>query len=43
MYRDLGKFTEEDKWVRYINRWNLEKADPLAKNQPAEGTDHFLH
>ncbi|MGH7245180.1 MAG: zinc-dependent metalloprotease [Phycisphaerales bacterium] len=34
VYRDLGKFTEEDKWVRYINRWNLEKADPRLKISP---------
>lgn len=34
VYRDLGKFTEEDKWVRYINRWNLEKADPRLKVSP---------
>ena len=34
VYRDLGKFTEEDKWVRYINRWNVEKADPRLKISP---------
>lgn len=34
VYRDLGKFTEQDKWVRYINRWNLEKADPRLKVSP---------
>lgn len=34
VYRDLGKFTDEDKWIRYINRWNLEKADPKLKLSP---------
>src|SRR5262249_33743480 len=30
-YNDLGKFKEEDTWVRYINRWHLEKRDPSLK------------
>lgn len=34
VYRDLGKFTDEEKWIRYINRWNLEKADPKLKLSP---------
>ncbi|MGH7131755.1 MAG: zinc-dependent metalloprotease, partial [Phycisphaerales bacterium] len=33
-YRDLGKFKEDEKWVRCINRWNLEKADPKLKMSP---------
>lgn len=33
-YRDLGKFKEADKWVRYANRWHLEKADPSRKLSP---------
>ncbi len=33
-YRDLGKFKEADKWVRYANHWNLEKADPSRKLSP---------
>lgn len=33
-YRDLGKFQDEDKIVRYINRWNLEKRDPDLKLSP---------
>lgn len=33
-FRDLGKFGEDEKWVRYINRWNLEKADPKLKISP---------
>ena len=28
VYRDLGKFRDDEKWVRYINRWRLEKRDP---------------
>ncbi|MBC7835580.1 MAG: zinc-dependent metalloprotease [Phycisphaerales bacterium] len=33
-YRDLGKFKEDEKWVRHVNRWNLEKADPKLKMSP---------
>jgi len=33
-FRDLGKFKDEEKWVRYINRWHLEKADPGRKVSP---------
>lgn len=31
VYRDLGKFKDDEKWVRYINRWHLEKRDPKLK------------
>ena len=34
VYRDLGKLGSNDKWVRYINRWNLQKADPKLKMSP---------
>jgi hypothetical protein len=33
-YNDLGKFNEPDTWVRYINRWQLEKAEPSLKLSP---------
>lgn len=33
-YRDLGKFRDDKKWVRYVNRWNLEKRDPSLKMSP---------
>ncbi|MCA3003813.1 MAG: zinc-dependent metalloprotease [Planctomycetaceae bacterium] len=33
-FRDLGKFREDQKWVRYINRWHLEKADPKLQLSP---------
>ncbi len=33
-FRDLGQLGKVDKWVRYINRWNLEKADPKLKLSP---------
>lgn len=33
-FRDLGKFTDKDKWVRYINRWHLEKKDASRKMSP---------
>ena len=33
-YRDLGKYDDEQKWKRYINRWHLEKRDPKLKLSP---------
>ncbi|MEM9165637.1 MAG: zinc-dependent metalloprotease [Planctomycetota bacterium] len=33
-YRDLGKFTDDDVVVRYVNRWNLTKRDPSLKLSP---------
>ncbi len=33
-YRDLGKYRDDEKWVRYINRWSLEKRDPSLKLSP---------
>lgn len=33
-YVDLGKFTDQDKYIRYINRWKLEKRDPKLKLSP---------
>jgi hypothetical protein len=34
VYRDLGKVTDKEKWVRYANRWHLEKRDPSLKMSP---------
>jgi hypothetical protein len=34
VYRDLGKFSDREKWVRYINRWHVEKRDPKLKMSP---------
>ncbi|MFN9992991.1 MAG: zinc-dependent metalloprotease [Phycisphaerales bacterium] len=37
VYRDLGKSTEKEKWVRYINRWDLQKRDAkLSLSPPKE-------
>lgn len=33
-YQDYGKFKEPETRVRYITRWNLEKADPSLKLSP---------
>jgi hypothetical protein len=33
-FRDLGKFRDDKKWVRYINRWNVEKRDPNLRLSP---------
>ena len=36
-YRDLNQFHDENKWVRYINRWDLQKRDPsLTLSPPKE-------
>lgn len=34
MYQDYTSQTEETPYVRYINRWQLEKVDPSAKLSP---------
>ncbi len=33
-FRDLGKFRDDKKWIRYVNRWNLEKRDPNLRLSP---------
>ncbi|MCA9266700.1 MAG: DUF5117 domain-containing protein, partial [Planctomycetales bacterium] len=33
-YTDLGKYDDDEKRTRYINRWHLEKADPKLKLSP---------
>ncbi|RMH27086.1 MAG: DUF5117 domain-containing protein [Planctomycetota bacterium] len=36
-YNDLAKVPDDSTWTRYINRWNLEKADPkLSMSPPKE-------
>jgi hypothetical protein len=43
VYRDLGKMTDKDKWVRYVNRWHLEKRDAsLAVSPPKEPIVFYL-
>lgn len=43
VYRDLGKFTDKEKWNRYINRWKLEKRDPkLAMSPPKEPIVYYI-
>jgi hypothetical protein len=32
--KDFSQNVDEDRFVRYINRWNLEKADPTASISP---------
>jgi len=34
VYRDLGKIDNQDKWVRYANRWHLEKRDSSLEVSP---------
>ncbi len=34
VYRDLGKYNQKDKWVRYVNRWHVEKRDASLKMSP---------
>jgi len=33
-YRDLGSYNSDRKWVRYVNRWHLEKRDPTLRLSP---------
>ncbi|MBT4524405.1 MAG: DUF5117 domain-containing protein [Phycisphaerae bacterium] len=33
-FRDLGQFHDEDKWVHYVNRWDLQKRDPKLSLSP---------
>jgi len=40
-YRDLGKFQDDEVWTRYINRWQLEKADPKLKLSPPKEPIRF--
>lgn len=43
VYRDLGKFSDNEKWVRYVNRWHLEKRDPkLKKSEPKEPIVYYI-
>ena len=33
-FRDLGKFRDDKKWIRYVNRWDIQKRDPNLKLSP---------
>lgn len=33
-HRDIGDASAENPWKRYVNRWNLQKADPKLKMSP---------
>ncbi|MDP6986843.1 MAG: zinc-dependent metalloprotease, partial [Phycisphaerales bacterium] len=33
-HRDIGDASDENPWIRYINRWNIKKADPKLKMSP---------
>ena len=36
-YRDLARYGTDENWTRYINRWDLQKADPsLSVSPPAK-------
>ena len=40
---DLGKYNNETKYQRYINRWNLEKADPsLSMSPPKQPLIYYI-
>jgi hypothetical protein len=40
-YADLGKYQVDDTYVRYINRWHLEKRDPSLKVSPPKNAIVF--
>lgn len=43
VYRDLGKFKDQEKWIRYVNRWNIEKRDPsLSMSPPKKPIVYYL-
>ena len=33
-HRDIGDASDENPWIRYINRWDIQKADPKLKMSP---------
>ena len=39
--KDFPKAEEEDRFVRYINRWHLEKSDPSAEKSPPKEPIRF--
>lgn len=42
-YRDFSKMDGSQMWVRYANRWNLEKADPsLSKSPPKQAIVYYI-
>ncbi|MHC4947829.1 MAG: zinc-dependent metalloprotease [Planctomycetota bacterium] len=43
VYRDLGEYRDDDKWVRRIDRWHLEKRDPsLTLSPPKQPIVYYL-
>ncbi len=40
--KDFSRKYESDRFVRYINRWNLVKADPSLEVSPPQKTHHLL-
>jgi len=42
-YKDMSKDGKDDYWVRYINRWKLEKKDPTAAlSEPKEPIVYYI-
>ncbi len=42
-YKDMSRDSKDDYWVRYINRWKLEKKDPTAAlSEPKEPIVYYL-
>ncbi len=40
-FRDLGKYHDEDKWIHYINRWDLQKRDSKLSLSPPKNPITF--
>ncbi|MCK4872367.1 MAG: zinc-dependent metalloprotease [Phycisphaerales bacterium] len=34
VHRDMSKLNSDDQWVRYVNRWHIEKRDPSLRLSP---------
>lgn len=42
-YRDFSEMDGSQMWTRYVNRWNLEKADPsLSKSPPKQAIVYYI-
>lgn len=41
VHKDYSRFGDQDRFVRYINRWQLEKQDPTAEMSPPKQSVEF--
>ena len=42
-YKDMSRDDKDDYWLRYINRWRLEKKDPTAAvSEPVKPIVYYI-